>query len=145
MKREYKVEVTRDGRWWMISVPEIDGITQARRISEIEEMARSLIAISTDQPLSGIAVNIASIDVPGIGDIQGGAAHLIQQRAELAAAAKSAQRSTGAFVNALTAAGIPVRDAGELLDLSPQRISQLTNTHTEAPNPSHAITKSIPR
>lgn len=130
--REYKIEVTRDGRWWMIYVPEIDSLTQARRISEIEEMARSLIAISTDQPLSGITVKIASIDVPGLGDIQGAAAHLIQQREEVAAATKKAQHSTGAFVNALTAAGIPVRDAGELLDLSPQRISQLTNTHSDA-------------
>jgi hypothetical protein len=46
---EYKVEVTRDGRWWMIHVPEIDQLTQARRIGEIVPMAESLIAISTDQ------------------------------------------------------------------------------------------------
>lgn len=39
--REYKIEVERDGRWWMIHVPEIDQLTQARRIGEIEDMARS--------------------------------------------------------------------------------------------------------
>ena len=33
---EYKIEVERDGRWWMISVPEIEQLTQARRIDEIE-------------------------------------------------------------------------------------------------------------
>jgi hypothetical protein len=31
------------------------------------------------------------------------------------------------FVQELTAAGVPVRDAGELLHVSPQRISQLAN------------------
>jgi hypothetical protein len=43
--REYEIEVTRDGRWWMIHVPEIDQLTQARHAGEIEEMAQSLIAI----------------------------------------------------------------------------------------------------
>lgn len=57
---DYEVEVRRDGRWWMIHVPEIDQLTQARRISEIEDMARSLIAISTDTPLTDIAVRITS-------------------------------------------------------------------------------------
>lgn len=61
--REYKVEVTRDGRWWMINVPEIDQLTQARRIGEIQEMAESLIHISTDFPLPEIKVHITSIDV----------------------------------------------------------------------------------
>jgi hypothetical protein len=66
---EYKVDVEREGRWWMVHVSDIDGLTQARRISEIEEMARSLIAISTDTPLDDVAVHITSITVPGVGDV----------------------------------------------------------------------------
>ena len=27
---EYKIEVTRDGRWWMIHIPDVGGLTQAR-------------------------------------------------------------------------------------------------------------------
>jgi len=38
----------------MVHVSDIDGLTQARRISEIEEMARSLIAISTDKAVNPI-------------------------------------------------------------------------------------------
>lgn len=56
---DYKVEVSREGRWWMIHVPEIDQLTQARRISEIEDMARSLVAISIDSPLTDIAVHVS--------------------------------------------------------------------------------------
>ncbi|HET9875933.1 MAG TPA: hypothetical protein VFQ37_09210, partial [Mycobacterium sp.] len=63
---EYKVEVTRDGRWWMIHVPEIDQLTQARRISEIVPMAESLIAVSTDRPITEIKVEVTGIDVPGL-------------------------------------------------------------------------------
>jgi len=51
---EYDVRVTRDSHWW--KVPEIDQITRARRISEIEETARSLIAITIDTPLADVRV-----------------------------------------------------------------------------------------
>jgi hypothetical protein len=28
MIRDYDIEVYRDGRWWMIRIPELDGLTQ---------------------------------------------------------------------------------------------------------------------
>ena len=40
--RTYDIQVTRDGRWWMVYVPEIDQLTQARHHGEIEPIARSL-------------------------------------------------------------------------------------------------------
>lgn len=123
----YRVEVTRDGRWWMISVPEIDQITQARRISEIDEMARSLISLMADEPLNEVELDIVGITVPGVGDIQRSAQELVHMREEAAIAAQKAQQRSASFVRQLTEAGIPVRDAGELLGLSPQRISQLSS------------------
>ena len=35
----YEVEVYRDGRWYMIRIPEIDGLTQARHPREIDDIA----------------------------------------------------------------------------------------------------------
>ena len=54
----YEVEVYRDGRWYMIRIPEIDGLTQAPHPGEIEDMARSYITISTDKPIDNIPVRI---------------------------------------------------------------------------------------
>jgi hypothetical protein len=54
----YDVEVYRDGRWWMIRIPELDGLTQARWPGEVKSMARSYIAVSTGQPIDNIAVRI---------------------------------------------------------------------------------------
>ncbi|OBJ90908.1 hypothetical protein [Mycobacterium asiaticum] len=54
--RCYEIEVTRDGSWWMINIPEIDGLTQARNASEIEQVARSYIAVATDRTTDDIAV-----------------------------------------------------------------------------------------
>jgi hypothetical protein len=54
----YDAEVYRDGRWWMIRIRELDGLTQARHPGEIEDMARSYIAVSTGTPIAEIAVRI---------------------------------------------------------------------------------------
>jgi hypothetical protein len=56
----YDIEVTREGRWWMILIPAIDGLTQARYPGEIEEMARSYISVSTDTPVADIEVRMAN-------------------------------------------------------------------------------------
>ncbi|MBA0046300.1 hypothetical protein [Mycobacteroides sp. LB1] len=52
----YDIQVTRDGKWWMIHVPEIDQLTQARSQGEVEEMARGLIAVHQDVPIDEVAV-----------------------------------------------------------------------------------------
>ncbi|MEN4420659.1 hypothetical protein [Mycobacteroides chelonae] len=59
--RTYDIQVTRDGKWWMINVPEIDQLTQARNEGEVEEMARDLIAVHQDIPIEDVAVRI----IPG--------------------------------------------------------------------------------
>jgi hypothetical protein len=127
MMDAYQVEVTREGRWWMIHVPEIDQLTQARRIDEIVPMAESLIKISTDQPLTDVNVRIMSIDVPGLGDIAARAGAIGAARNAAAHAVEAAQHDAADYARALAKAGVPVRDTAELLPLSPQRVSQLTN------------------
>ena len=41
----------------MIYVPEIDELTQARHVSETEDMARS-IAVSTETPIADVGVRV---------------------------------------------------------------------------------------
>ena len=54
----YDIEVTRDGRWWMVHIPAIDGLTQARFPGEIVEMARDYVAVSTGTPIADIEVRL---------------------------------------------------------------------------------------
>ena len=123
----YKIQVERDGRWWMITVPEIDQVTQARRVSEVEEMARSLIAISTDTPLSEVSVEVSSIVLPGVGDVLENAHRIEELRRRAAALEVQAAEATRQYAQTLTRDGVPVRDAATLLGVSPQRVSQLAN------------------
>ena len=52
----YDIEVTRDSRWWMIHIPVLDGLTQARFPGEIEDMARDYIAVTTYSHIEDIEV-----------------------------------------------------------------------------------------
>jgi hypothetical protein len=127
MRHEYKIEIERDGRWWMVQIPELDGLTQARRLSEATLMGREWIAVRTGTPLADVAVQVTRITVPGLGDIQPTADDLAHMRKQAAQAAEKAQDLAVGFARQLTTAGVPVRDAAGLLDVSPQRISQLAN------------------
>ena len=41
----YHAEVSQDGKFWRVRVPEVARTTQARTLDEVEPMARDLIAI----------------------------------------------------------------------------------------------------
>lgn len=56
-KKIYTVRKYREGKWWMIEIPEIEGLTQTRDPSKIEAMARSYIAV--DQGLEPSDIRLA--------------------------------------------------------------------------------------
>ncbi len=51
----FDIDVTRDGGWWMVHIPELGGLTQARYPGEVELMAREYIAVSTGTPIDQVA------------------------------------------------------------------------------------------
>lgn len=134
--RTYRVTVTRDDRWWMITVPELDGytgvdgainvgtVTQARRLSDVPTEARDLICTVTDTAPSEVALDI-TVRVDGI-DVTGRAAEVARDR-ELASrhAAAAAERARTLALE-LADKGVTVRDVGDVLGVSFQRAQQLT-------------------
>jgi len=124
--KTYNITVTREGKWWMIDVPAIDGLTQARRLSQIKDMAISLIAITVDVPASHVDVNVVAMIVDGI--------DLVEQRRQIDAereAARDAELKAAALtvdlVRKLNADHVPLRDIGEAVGVSFQRVHQLLN------------------
>jgi hypothetical protein len=53
----FDIDVFRDGGWWMVHIPELGGLTQARYPREVELMAREYIAVSTGTPIDQVAIN----------------------------------------------------------------------------------------
>ena len=131
----YQVNVERDDRWWMITVPELMGFvtasgavnvgdtTQARRISEVASQARDFICTVTDQAPSEVGLQI-NITVHGI-DVTGRTGKVAADRKLAEQHAAAAQKEAKSLARALAAHGVAVRDVGELLGLSFQRAQQL--------------------
>jgi predicted RNase H-like HicB family nuclease len=120
----YQVVITRDERWWMISVPEIDGLTQARRLADVEQMARELIAVTLDVRLSEVAVEVTFGDIDGI-PVGSCIQTISSEKAEAARLEEDAAAKTKTLVKELVAHKVPLRDIGEMLGLSFQRVHQL--------------------
>lgn len=53
---EYDVTAERDGRYLLVHIPSLNGVTQARFPGEVERMAADYIALVTDTPVEDIAV-----------------------------------------------------------------------------------------
>lgn len=108
----------------MISVPEIDGLTQARRLSEVERMARELIAVTLDVRLSEVAVVVTFGDIDGI-PVNSRIQTIASEKEKAAQLEQDAAAQTKTLVKELVAHNVPLRDIGAMLGLSFQRVHQL--------------------
>lgn len=122
--KAYEINVYRDGKWWMVEIPEIDGLTQARRLSEVEDMARSFIAV--DQDVAPSEVELRNPHVIVLGEDLGST---MRDILEFRKAAQAAEERVAALMVAtarrLAKQQVPLRDIGEVLGVSHQRVHQL--------------------
>ncbi len=128
----YRVDVHRDGRWWILHVPELDGtrglnecLSQARRYEDIEKDARDLITLVADVAPSTVALDL-HVTVADI-DLGATAADIARDRATATEAEARAVAASTAAAKKLRAAGLDLRDIGAVLGVSFQRVSQLVN------------------
>lgn len=122
--KTYEARVSREGKWWMIAIPEIDGLTQARRVDEVEQMARECVAVTLDVPLSEVAVDVRTLSLEGT-DLVATAARLEELRQAAKDAERTSMAASRAFAHQMASKAVPVRDIGALMGVSPQRVSQL--------------------
>jgi DUF2075 family protein len=120
----YTARCHREGRWWVVEVPELGHTTQARRLDKVEEMVRSLVRMFTDADPSSANV---TVDVAFADDNTQVEVELARDsRARAAAAQREATERLTQAAQLLSAQGFSVRDIGVLLGLSYQRAQQLT-------------------
>jgi hypothetical protein len=127
---QYKVEVTREGRWWMVHIPEIGGLTQARRLSEASTMACEYIALDRGFALRDVTVEVASVRIgePASRELLKSARQIKDMRSRASELERESAERAREYAHRLVEHGVPVRDIAALLEISPQRVSQLTNS-----------------
>jgi predicted RNase H-like HicB family nuclease len=134
----YRVEATREGKWWAITAPTLAGVhSQARTVAEIEPTVREAIALWLSAT-TGIDVDEDDFDVevdiqlPAQTDRALAAWRRSSARAEKARA-EAADRQVAAAEALVVSAGLTLKDAGHLLGgLSLQRVGQLVGGRRRA-------------
>lgn len=124
---KYDGTVRRDGRWWMVRIPAVDGLTQARRLSEATRMAREYIAASQDVPLESVEVDLTFAPIGHVSDIDTRVTKITHDRERAAELEQEAIAMTATLVRDLKAADVPMRDIGAIVGISHQRVHQLTS------------------
>ena len=122
----YTATAVREGRWWNVEVPEVSGHTQARRLADIKTMARELIAVTLDVPLSAVAVTVTISKVGAVENVSERAAAIKLARRQAAELEQWQLAQAAQLAHELTDAAVPLRDIGTILDVSFQRVHQLT-------------------
>lgn len=143
MKTTYEAHAHREGAWWAIAVPAVEGVfSQARRIDQVEAMARDAVAgiLDIDPESFDVAVIVRMPPEWEAAAAEVSAARAAAEAAEAVAGAKARE-----VARRLHDAGLPVRDVGKVLGVSAQRISQLLNPRPLAvPPPSDALHDLLP-
>ncbi|WP_136044230.1 hypothetical protein [Microbacterium sp. K41] len=63
--KTYAVTAERNGNFWFIRIPELDGVTQARTGEEIPVMARDYIAVTLDVPVDSFDLTVTLLAQDG--------------------------------------------------------------------------------
>lgn len=132
----YRVTARRAGEWWALEVPDLPGVfSQARRLDKADEAAREAIAVMLDVETEDVEVRIEPV-------LPREAVRAIKaaEKAERAAedARKAAQEAMQQAAATLTES-LSQRDAGRVLGVSFQRVSQLLRARPGASAPKTAV------
>ena len=122
--RSYRVEAVRSGDWWSITVPELSGVfSQAKRLDQVEQSAREAIAMMLDIAEAEVCSLEVHVTPPAtVVEVLKRLGDFVATANEATDAATAARREAAQL---LRDEGLPIRDVGELIGVSHQRVSQI--------------------
>jgi hypothetical protein len=123
--KTYHADVTRDGKFWLIRVREIDRSTQALRYKDVTAMAGDLIEIMEDLRSDEYDLHL-TVQLPSSVKDHQARAEVLREEAQRKQAEAAAE--SRAAVQELLALGLSQREAGDILGVSFQRVSQLAKS-----------------
>lgn len=125
--KRHRVEVVRSGRWWAITVPDLGGVfSQARRLDQVDAMAREAIALMLG--IDEADVGGLDIDVEPPARVVALLEALKRSEVQAEEARETLAETRRRAAEELRAEGLPLRDVGELLGVTHQRVSQILSS-----------------
>lgn len=120
----YRVVTYREEGFWIVEVRELDLLTQAKRLDEVERMARSIISLHTEVGRDTFAVTVEPRLPEDVAARIERAKRLREQARE---DVEIAARLWAEAARDLHEQGLPYRDVGQVLGVSFQRAKQLVD------------------
>lgn len=117
----YKVRAKRWARGWELHIDGV-GVTQSHGLIDAKEMVRSYIAMMRDVAPDSFAIDVVPEVGGGLDEAATDAREAVRQAEEAQRSAAAQSRSVARQLHKL---GLSGRDIAALLQLSPQRVSQL--------------------
>jgi hypothetical protein len=118
-------KAVRDGGWWVVEVPEVDGaFTQARRLDQIPAMVADAVGLLEDVPAGSVEVEL-DVDLGDPAVLEEVRRARRQVEAAARAQEEAARVSRAAVAHLRHGVKLSVRDTAVVLGVSPQRVSQL--------------------
>lgn len=113
----YHVQATPEGKYWAITIPEINRSTSATSIPNIDEMSQDLIEIMTGEKNPEYTVELLGLPQ----EVQAS----FEAKHEAQLAHERAQKTQHEAILRLRSMGLSLRDIGRILGLSYQRVHQV--------------------
>lgn len=129
-RKTYQLNVTREGSWWMVDAVDVDYRTQARTLSEVDEMGRDLIAGALDVPAESFDLDVRVEQPADVAAQLSEAANLEREAQE--AVSRAARDRRAAARTLRDAYGLSVIDAARVLGVTRARVYQLLDDHEKA-------------
>jgi len=120
MSHSYDITLKREGKFWLVYVDGVAGLTQARHYGEAELMAREYISLVQGEQFD--SVTIGNITIEGVTQQVERAAEDRRRARELE---ESASKTTREVAQTLRRESVPLADIGAILGVSHQRAHQL--------------------
>ncbi|MFM5968230.1 MAG: hypothetical protein ACKOQ8_04220 [Micrococcales bacterium] len=121
---KYQAKAYLDGKWWMVEIPELGGLTQARKLKEVADMARDFIAVTLEVPVEEVEISLTIERVHEL-DIAARIAKIQAEKQQAAALEKAALEDSRTLAQELANEELTVREIGLVLGISHQRAHQL--------------------
>lgn len=122
--KTYRVECEWDDTgWWVVTIPEVPGaVTQSKRLDKVPDDVGEVLELLVGSKPGSYQLDVRTV-VPGeAGEL---AARAFELRAEAEKLSSSVATTTTTAVVTLSKSGLSMRDIGQLVGVSHQRVDQI--------------------
>lgn len=120
--KTFNAVARREGNWWVVEVAGV-GVTQAKRLDQVDHMAKDMVAIMEDVDSSHVQIDVEVHVSDEIDSLRAETEELSREAENLAAKARSGKEHVMRQLQ--EKARLSARDIGRLTGVSHQRVSQV--------------------